>query len=504
MNNPIIYGKNDQQNIVNIEDNGNGTTDLYIQQEDGSVVTSTVSNEYWILSDEYTDNECRKLEGNGYYKYLNPFTLRSDFQQAKKHFKKFGDKAWWVNDAKESFMLSEGCTYYKGLKQKDVSVLAFDIETTTLEHNKDAKVLIIANTFRNSKGDIERKLFCYDEYKGPKQMLEAWCNWVQDKDPSIVTGHHILGFDLLYLDYIASTVNCELTLGRKGKAIKFNSWSSKFRKDGSQFLEYYKCNIPGREIVDTMFLAYKWDISRSLISYGLKPIISQLGLEKKDRAFYDASLIRKNYTISNEWKKIKDYAIDDGDDALVLWDLMGPSAFYWCQKVPKSLQEVVSGASGSQLNSILVRSYLQNSHSLPKASRSENFKGAISIGVPGVYRNCLKLDIKSMYPSIIIQYKLFNKEKDPEGNFLKITEILTEQRFEHKRLAKETKDSYYSDLEQSEKTGINSLYGLANTNGLLFNSPDIGEFITRKGREILEFSIKWATSKTLKEFGYEE
>jgi DNA polymerase elongation subunit (family B) len=49
-------------------------------------------------------------------------------------------------------------------------------------------------------------------------------------------------------------------------------------------------------------------------------------------------------------------------------------------------------------------------------------------------------------------------------------------------------------LEQSQKIGINSAYGLLGTQ-VLFNSPDNAELVTKYGREILLKSIKWATGK---------
>ena len=491
----LISGKNNIQGIVSIQDHEDGFVTLYIQDNAGRIFPEVIPRDYWILTHKQTDKHCIKLSGNGYYQYLNPFSTNDDFQFAKKHFRKFGDQAWWVNDSKESLMLSNGLTYYKGLKQKDVSVLAFDIETTTLEHNKDAKILIIANTFRDSSGNIERKLFCYDDFSGPKEMLEAWCDWVRNKNPSIITGHNIYSFDFGYLDFIASTVNIELRLGRQGEAIKFNSWSSKFRKDATQFIDYFKCHIPGREIVDTFFLSIKYDVSRKYNSYRLKSIIEQEGLEVEGRQFYDASLIRKNYTIPSEWKQIKAYAEFDADDAMALWDLQGPSVFYWCQKVPKSLQEIVCGATGSQLNAMMVRSYLQEWHSLPRASETKRFEGAISQGFPGIYNHALKFDIASLYPSIILQYEIFDREKDPKGNFFEIVKTLREYRLENKRKAKETGERYYTDLEQSEKVGINSAYGFLGSVGLLFNSPGNAAKVTEYGRDILTSAINWTKEK---------
>ena len=497
----MIFGKDQTNSIVSMEDNKDGTMQIFQQDADGKIIETTVPNEYWILTDQHTDSHCKRLIGDGYYKHLNPFTLRDDFEQAKRHFRQYGDKAYFINDPKEAFMVRNGYSYYKGLKHSEVSVLSFDIETTTLEHNKDAKVLIISNTFRDSKGNKERKLFCYDEYMSDKDFFEAWCSWVREKDPSIIVGHNIFGFDFPYVDYCSRRAGVELILGRKSKNIRFNKYSSKFRKDQSQFLDYNKCYIHGREIIDTYFLSIKFDVvQKKYESYGLKPIIKAEGLEIEGRQFYDASLIRKNYTIPEEWEKIKDYALHDADDALSLWDLQGPSSFYMCNTIPKSLQELTCGATGSALNSVMVRNYLQQDHSLPKTTLVKKFEGGISIGVPGIYKHCARWDLVSMYPSIMRQYKVYDPKKDPKGIFLIITEYFALERLKNKKLYKETGNKYYDDLQSSQKILANSLYGACATGGLLFNYPAGAEFITAKGREILTKAIEWASGKKYEEW----
>jgi len=103
----------------------------------------------------------------------------------------------------------------------------------------------------------------------------------------------------------------------------------------------------------------------------------------------------------------------------------------------------------------------------------------------------------------MIEFAVYDKQKDPKGNFHKMIEYLTNERLENKRLAKETGDRYYKDLEQSEKVSINSGYGMQGTHGLNFNSFQNADFITRKGREILNEAIKWSTGYSYQEYKLE-
>jgi DNA polymerase elongation subunit (family B) len=329
-------------------------------------------------------------------------------------------------------------------------------------------------------------------------MFTAWSQWVRDCNPSLICGHNIFMYDFPYLEYCASKAGVELRLGRNGEPLVIDDYESRYRVDGAKQYQYHQARIYGREIVDTLFLSYKYDVGRKYESYSLKKIIAQEGLEVAGRQHYDASQIARNWYLPEERALIKKYAEHDADDALALFDRMVPAQFYLTQSVPKPFQAMICSASGSQINSFLVRSYLQDGHSLPEKSEAAEYEGAISIGNPGIYQQVFKVDVASLYPSIILQWQLYDKQKDPRRNFLQMVEHFTKERLENKRRAKETGDRYFSDLEQAQKIVINSAYGICGAPGLLFNSPDIAGFITRAGRELLSTAMDWATK-----FGYQ-
>jgi DNA polymerase elongation subunit (family B) len=486
---PLIYGKSDIKNIVSLESNDH-FIELFIQEENDEVISKKVPNKFWILCDENL-GQMRRLNGESHYKWGKQFDTKEDLYKFKNRY--YNKDLFLIYDSKESSMVLKGLTYFKGLKPKDISILSFDLETTGLNHNDDSKVLLISNTFRDKNG-ITKRLFSYDQFENEAKMLENWCSWVRLMDPSILTGHNINGYDLRYLQYIASRNEMELNLGRDESALKIKTKESKKRVDGSRDINYFKSHIYGREIIDTMFLAINHDAhTKKYVSYGLKQIIKQEGLEKSNRTFYDASKIRENYKDPIEWAKIKEYCKDDSDDALALFDLTCASQFYLANSIPKSFQALTESATGSQLNSFLLRSYIQNAHSVPKASELEYVQGGKSFAIPGIYSNVIKVDLKSAYPSQILRFKLFDPEKDPEGNFYRMVHHFTYERFDLKQKFKETKDPYYYAREQAGKIVINSAYGLMATPGLNFNCVRIAKKITEETRKMIDFGLKWAS-----------
>lgn len=495
MNNEFIHGKNPLERIVGVEIK-NEIAIVFRELEDGSRDVIEVPHKYWILSNKSHTPKWAKLEGDQYYKWGKQYTKLKDYINDKKDLK--SSDTYSCYNAVEGWMIKDGFSQFKGMTHDEISVLCFDIETTGLLHNAESKVLLISSTFRK-KGVIQRVLFAYDDYESEVAMIDAWCSWVREMDPSFMVGHNVFSFDIPYLQYCYKRGQdteepVGMPLGRDGEELVINNYESKFRVDGSRDLHYNKSQIYGRQIVDTMFLAIRYDLARKYDSYRLKYIIEKEGLTKEGRTFYEADKIRDNYLIPEEWVKIKAYCIDDGDDALSVYDLTVPPFFYMAQMLPKPFQEIVGSASGSQLNSLMVRAYLQNRQSIPKADNKVDFEGAISFGEPGIYENSVSLDIASLYPSIMLQYKISNKYKDPSNYMLQFLNFMRDERLKNKKLAKETGNAYYKHLDLSYKILINSLYGFLGAAGLHFNFPSGAAEVTRRGRETLIKSMDWGKS----------
>lgn len=488
----LIFGKNNLQRVVSIEP-GDEHTEVFTEDDNGNVSSQFIDNAYFILFNECVSNKAVRLKGDLHYHYGMKFKTRESYLKAKNFFRERDH--YTIFNPKENFMVRTGLTYFKGLTHTEPSILSFDIETNGLKMNEHSKLYLISNTFRRN-GVLERKLFSFDEYPNEGEMLLDWCKWVREKNPSIMVGHNIISYDLPYLANIAHLNGVSLDLGRNGSALIFDKFESRFRKDQTQFINYRKPHIYGREICDTLMVAIKSDIAaKRYETYGLKYIVKKEGLEDKDRVFYDASTIRHNIHIEEEMRKIKAYAEKDADDSLKLYDLLIAPFFYSNQSIPKSFQDVILSASGSQLNSIMVRSYLQMGHSIPKADETGKFEGAISKGYPGLHRNVFKGDVQSLYPSIQMQYEVYGHHKDPLCHTLKILNYFREDRLKNKALAASTGNPYYRHLEQTGKIFINSMYGFMGTNGLNFNDVRSAAKVTEIGRSILLRSMKWAEEK---------
>lgn len=488
---PLIFGKGTTERIVNVTvDN----EQVYIYKSDGTVDIQDYSN--WAIGSRW-DEGCSRLKGNQYYKYIKDLP-EDQFYSLKENW---NPSIWTPRTASEGFLLRSGETYYKGMKVSDVSLLSFDIEATTLDKDDpEALVPLFSTTYRDKQGKITKQLFDIFEYDNKDQMWLDIHNYVKTTNPDIILGHNILSYDLPYAN---KNSLAGLYWGRDGSKIVFDQKASKMRKDGSQSYEYFNVNINGREIIDTFFLSIKYDTAREFPSYGLKAIEKHLGLVKEDRTWdfskWSVKKLIEDRRVGNTemWNKFREYCQDDSDSPIKMFDLMIPSFFYLTQSVPKTLQQVVNEASGSALDCLMIRSYLQDGYSLPRSSQKVEFEGAISMGIPGIYTNVRKVDVASLYPSIMLEYDIYDKQKDPNRNMLKILEYFRNERLNNKKLAKETGNKYYDDIQNAQKIVINSMYGFLGAGFLLFNYPEGAAEVTKHGREILLKGVEWNTGHTL-------
>lgn len=494
--NDILFGIDKTENIVSCEVQDD-SVELFIEKG-GKVESKFIPHRFWTLSNKkYPNIDFQRLEGNLHYKYRATFETEKQWRACNRQLQSRRKDFFTVWNVKEQAMLSSGFTYFKGMQPKDVSIMVIDLETNGFIMDCKSDIYIIATTTRKN-GRLYKRLFCYDKFETRAEMIQAFVDYVHYHNPSILLTYNGNGYDWPFLQCVADNVGVDLALGRDHSNIAFRHNPSEFRKDGSQSYTYKKVACYGRELIDGLFLAIRYDIGRKYYSYALKKIMEQEGLLTEDREIIDFEKESISDLLSDQerWEKFKKYAIADTDDTLTLFDKHVTAQFYAAQNIAKPFQVITESATGSQVNSMMIRAYYSQNHSIPKASPQAEYEGAISMGNPGIYKNVRKVDVASLYPSIMLTYEIYDRKKDPLNVFLRMLDYLTKQRLEHKKLAKTSE--YYDGLQQAEKQLINSAYGFCGSSGLLFNSPKDAAEVTRRGREILQIGVEWATGHRLK------
>ncbi len=509
--NELIYGHNDEKNIVAVQQNSDSTVRLYFREAPGKV-SEEVRKFYpfFFLSDKsYIDGFnkkfwLKKLDGNNFYQYVCAFEDLTDMWNAirfilrnysvKNNVKVDSytdtDIIYLRPDPVHQFLLQTGITLFKGMEFNDVYRIQLDIETYSKHRFSNPKRVedrIIVISLTDNRG---WEYVIDGRRKSEKEMLIELVEIIRKKDPDMIEGHNILNFDLPYLIERAELNDVKLSLGRDRSEPKIMT-TTYDRETIFTGIEIY-----GRHIIDTLILVQLYDfVKRELESYSLKYVARYFDISSKDRVYIPGEQISW-YWDNNPDALIK-YALQDAHETRRLSELLTPPYFYLTQIVPFSLFQVIKSGSSSKIESMLVRAYLRRKHSIPKPDIGfQTTGGYTDIFYTGIFENVAHADIESLYPSIMINFKIAPK-KDKLGIFIQMLESLTKMRLEVKHKMKNATNpeerSKYDAIQSSFKILINSFYGYLGYIRAIFNDYESADKVTTTGQKILKQLINEIT-----------
>ncbi|MEZ4521662.1 MAG: DNA polymerase domain-containing protein, partial [Thermomicrobiales bacterium] len=318
------------------------------------------------------------------------------------------------------------------------------------------------------------------------ELIEQLGEWIQLHDPDVIEGHNIFNFDLPFLARRAARHGIDLKWGRDGSPVRFGN-RQRF-KAGARTIPYESAYVRGRHIVDTYQQIQRHDVAGRLSSYGLKPAIEALGLERHDRTHVQGDEIAETWRSKPD--QLLKYAVDDVLDTNQLSQLALPTEFYQTQVLPSGLQAVATGGPGEKVNDLLVRAYIRTGVSIPTPRPPSGYPGGFTaVRGTGVYGPpVVNADVESLYPSIMIANSI-SPESDELGVFLPILETLRDERIRAKRIAEATDGSErarWSGTQLSLKVLINSFYGYLGYGRGYFNDYRAAANVTRRGHQIIQ------------------
>ncbi|MDD4097154.1 MAG: DNA polymerase domain-containing protein, partial [Lentisphaeria bacterium] len=168
--------------------------------------------------------------------------------------------------------------------------------------------------------------------------------------------------------------------------------------------------------------------------------------------------------------------------------ILSPSYFYQAQLVPYSYQNCVLRGNATRIDAMLCAEYLQAGESLPIPEAAAPLQGALTeAALPGVFHNVWHVDVRSLYPSIILANRL-TPSNDRLGVFVRLLDDLRRFRLAAKdamRVAGPAQRENLSALQGSFKILINSFYGYTAFAQGTFNDFGMAAEITGRGRDIL-------------------
>ncbi len=512
--------KNDSTRIVAIspikQQNKQNTKELaslriYTRTNTNELVCNTVCFQpfMWLkdanvldqLNLKYVHKEI--LKGDLPIKHLVCFNNIPEYEQAIDIIKKNSKKNKTIaeafptllalKDPIEQFLASTNTFLFTDLPFENLKRLQVDIETVVSpgfefsnpERDGD-RIALIALT--DSTG-WEKILF--DEQENEKKLLEDFVKIIKERDPDVIEGYNLFSFDLPYITARAKKLGVKLTLGRDGSEI--SSHPSRFMA-AERTISFEKFQIEGRHIVDIYFLILIYDLAhRTLEGHSLKEAAIHFKVASKDRTYLPGEKISE--TIAKNPELVIKYALDDVKETRALSELLSRTYFAQAQMLPMDYQNTCLRGNAVKVETLLLKEYLHQKHSLPEPDTQKTFAGGYTdVFVKGVIQNIHHCDVRSLYPSIMLANKIA-PSNDKLNVFLSLLEQFTKFRLEaKKKLSKAKSHEEKLNIEATQsafKILINSFYGYLAFPQARFADFSAAEKITEEGRRIVKHIINW-------------
>ncbi|WP_339898668.1 DNA polymerase II [Paraglaciecola polaris] len=384
------------------------------------------------------------------------------------------------------------------------SVLSIDIECS--EHGELYSIGLAGP-------DYQKVLMIGDAQDGPdwiqwvsneQALLQCFIAEVKQTDPDILIGWNVVNFDFRLLIERAQRYNLKLTLGRGGEAV--------YWRDAPNEVNQGYISMPGRVVIDGID-ALK-TATYQFSSFSLEFVAQALLGKGKLSEDVNDRLAQIKHDFLHAKVKLAEYNLQDCQLVLDIFDKTKVLDFLTLRSQLTGLELNRVGGSVAAF----VNLYLPKLHRAGYISPNRPIDGGLAspggyvmTSAPGLYRNVLVLDFKSLYPSIIRTFKidplglvegLLQPEKGIQGfksaifsrdkHFL--PDIITSL-WQQRDTAKRNNDSARS---QAIKILMNSFYGVLGSGGCPFYDTRLASSITLRGHEIMQTTARW-----VEEMGYE-
>jgi DNA polymerase, archaea type len=373
----LLYGRDDTPNLIGFGVEGPDRIRIFIREKEGVNSWTAAFEPFLFLTDEDRlkgwKGDCRMEPLAGYAKFrrLVSFPDLATLDSAKTYLQKKSGKRLtdpgasylYFNDPIQQHLLTSGSTHFLGMRFADLRRMQIDLETycdadfefPNAERESDRITAIAMSDTMGWERVITGREF--DE----AEMIAEMVGEIQRRDPDVLEGHNFFRFDLRYLRARAKRYGLELNLGRNGSTLKGRSARMDF---GDRRLSFMNYEIFGRHVIDTWFLAQRYDLRTSeLEGHGLKDVARHFGVVPAGRTYIPGE--KASWYFDHEPDTLFRYALDDVRETRAVSDVLSPPYFLQAQIFPCTYQHVALQDDVSKIDTLLLREYLAQRRSIP-------------------------------------------------------------------------------------------------------------------------------------------
>ena len=399
-----------------------------------------------------------------------------------------------IRPLESQFLLQQRQRLFRDVAFSQVRRCQFDIEVASpsggFPDAANAEDRVLAIGMRCGGKD---RLLVLDEMSDAAEtkLLQDFCAALQEADPDVIEGHNLFKFDLDYLRQRSRRYKLTCAWGRYGQRATFRSSRLKVAE---RWIDFMRCDLPGRAVIDTYLLVQLFDITtREMTSYGLKESAIYFGItdDESDRTYIEGSQIQ--HVFSADRARFCAYLQDDLRETQGIADQLLPTYFEQVRTFPAQLQDATLRGATSKIDLLFLEEYYHARQACPLPPEVKPFEGGYTRSFQeGVYRHVLHFDVASLYPSLLLGIGR-NPKTDSLGVFVPLLRRLREYRLTYKQLARTAPFAEERAEAQARQTNfkilINSFYGYLGFSGARFGDGELAAEVTRRGRELLQALI---------------
>ena len=309
-------------------------------------------------------------------------------------------------DTDDTFIEIRNCTD----EMRKLNTLAFDIETYNpagVPRPKTDPIVMISHADGKHAGVITygaSKNRHVTKTGDEKDMLDRFCKLVRDENVDILFGYNSSDFDLPYMRDRAQALRTQLALGRD---------NSSFSLKKQAF--FSSASVQGRLHIDVFhmirFLATIGALKTN--TYTLSAVYRDVFGD--DKKMVNKMEIWKMWNVDEERERLVEYSMDDAVTTHRLGVKFLPIFIEIARIASITVEDAVSSTTGQLVDYVLLKEAHARGIIAPNRPREsellsredEPIEGAyVKVPIPGVYKDIIVFDFRSLYPSIIVAHNI--------------------------------------------------------------------------------------------------